>query len=225
MLMDFFIQLKYNHQQLKSLNRCRIYLQVWTLSDITSAEGTDIKPPILQGHHLTDRRSNVSWPIQQKPPREDWKLWSSALAFLQHKQKLKDPLKDWLFPSHQYLFWFDPIQFTLYHNPNQDEWYSTNYLPNQPQRVTRSTTKRRYQTETLAVISPPDRSKLVPATIQKPVLSNAVTVTTSTIFIPQPNQTSRQNTSALYHYPWSNCQLSAMNITLQFRNLAQLAGF
>jgi hypothetical protein len=59
MLLQFFIELKFSPNQLETLNHCRIYLQVVTLSDITSADGTTLLHPVLQGEKLTDRKSTL----------------------------------------------------------------------------------------------------------------------------------------------------------------------
>jgi hypothetical protein len=48
MLMDYFISLKYTHTDLDLLNKCRVYLQVLTLADITSADGRKIVPHFKQ---------------------------------------------------------------------------------------------------------------------------------------------------------------------------------
>jgi hypothetical protein len=104
MLMQFFISLNFNPTQLETLNRCRIYLQVISLSDITSADGSIIVPAILQGLRLTDRKSTLLWPTQQHPKQSDWILWSTALDHLQHNNLLTKPLTNWISPSHQ--SWF-----------------------------------------------------------------------------------------------------------------------
>ena len=128
--MTFFISLKFNPTQLETLNRCRLYLQVFTLSDVTSADGTTLIHPILQGEKLTDRKSNLSWPTQQRPQRADWILWSTALEHLQENNSLKTPLKEWISPSHQSWFWYmDPSTSSLFYNPSKDTWLSTEPIP------------------------------------------------------------------------------------------------
>jgi hypothetical protein len=67
-LMDFFLSLKYKPAVLKTLNFCRLYLQVIFLSDITTACGTEIEDDAKQGKWFLDRVSTLRWPTQQKPP-------------------------------------------------------------------------------------------------------------------------------------------------------------
>jgi len=118
-LMDHFLQQGYRHSHLQKLNRCRIYLQVITLADIVTADGGSIIPDIFEGVPLTDRKSALRWPCQQRPPAKDWALWSSALKTLQPRNKLTTPLGSWLVKQyHQVWFWYmDPILPKLYHRP------------------------------------------------------------------------------------------------------------
>jgi len=84
-LMDYFVEEGLSPKALGSLNRCRLYLQVITLVDITSADGTSIISDVFHGIPLQDRRSKLTWPCQQWPPHKDWELWRSALQPLQPK--------------------------------------------------------------------------------------------------------------------------------------------
>lgn len=68
-LMDQFIKLGLPKADLQRLNRCRTYLQIFHLSDITSADGTSIMPCYKDGHRCPFCSSTLSWPIQPRPPR------------------------------------------------------------------------------------------------------------------------------------------------------------
>jgi hypothetical protein len=65
MLMDYFIMNKYNPNELALLNKCRIYLQVLSLADITSADGEKIMTSYKLGLLSQDRKSTLNWPTQQ----------------------------------------------------------------------------------------------------------------------------------------------------------------
>eukprot|EP00978_Attheya_sp_CCMP212_P009481 scaffold22443_cov67-Attheya_sp.AAC.1 len=57
-----------------SLNYCRMYLQVTTLSDITTSDRNYIKYDALMGE--IDRNQiidDIQWPYQKKPNEETWK--------------------------------------------------------------------------------------------------------------------------------------------------------
>jgi hypothetical protein len=70
MLTDHFPALKYKPKDLEILNKCHLYFQVLSLSDIVSADGKTVIPLILNGIRLTDRKRNLVWPNQQPPPLE-----------------------------------------------------------------------------------------------------------------------------------------------------------
>jgi hypothetical protein len=99
-LMDHFVCQGYKALQLRQLNRCHLYLQVLTLADIVSADGTCIFPDIFAGVPLEDRRSSLQWPNQQQPHAKDWMVWSSALWSFQPRNKLLTPLGAWLVNSY-----------------------------------------------------------------------------------------------------------------------------
>ncbi len=78
---------------LQQLNRCRIYLQATSLSDLVPADGRIIILPTLNGIQLIDRKSSLNWPTQQRPPKQAWKLWANALSRLHKGCKLHIPLE------------------------------------------------------------------------------------------------------------------------------------
>lgn len=82
-LMDYFVRKHYKPNEMKQLNQCQIYLQVLTLTDICSADGTHIAIPIYKGLQLIDRKSKLNWPEQQCPSTAAWKLWKVALLRLE----------------------------------------------------------------------------------------------------------------------------------------------
>ncbi len=105
MIMEYFITLKYKPKELQILNRCRLYLQESTLTDLVSVDRITIIPTTLNGVRLFDRKSSLAWKEQQRPPKNAWKLWSSALSRLHCGSKLIAPLTEWISPSHQSWFW------------------------------------------------------------------------------------------------------------------------
>jgi len=59
-LIDYFLAKGMTCKELLSINRCRIFLQLLILSDMTSADGHRLIPHILRGHRPTNRRSNLA---------------------------------------------------------------------------------------------------------------------------------------------------------------------
>jgi hypothetical protein len=139
-LMDYFVEEGYSAAALGSLNRCRLYLQVITLADISSADGSYIIPEALQGIPLSSRRSRFTWPNQQCPPHSAWELWRSALRSLQPKNKLDSPLGRWLTTNlHQQWLWFQhpSSAFLYFRDTFSNCWIQYEGFPN-PGRKTRS---------------------------------------------------------------------------------------
>jgi hypothetical protein len=69
-------------------NHCRLFLQVISLNDITSADGTYILPEVKLGQAPIGWTSKLDWPNQGKPTKQDWQLWQYHLAFLEQYEKL-----------------------------------------------------------------------------------------------------------------------------------------
>jgi hypothetical protein len=78
--MDYFVDLGLPNKTLSILNRCRVYLQVITLSDIATANGLSILPCIKGDIRETTRTSKLLSPYQDCPPSPEWNLWSSHLG-------------------------------------------------------------------------------------------------------------------------------------------------
>jgi hypothetical protein len=91
-LMDYFLTKGMTGNELLSINRCRIYLQLLNLSDMTSADGCHLIPHVLHGQRVTDRKSTLEWPTQQMPATADWQVWSNAFKSLASGTSLLNPI-------------------------------------------------------------------------------------------------------------------------------------
>jgi hypothetical protein len=67
---------------LRELNICRMYLQVITLADITTATGDYIETPsILEGTPPTQCWHTLDWPRQPpKLPQKFWNTWKKTIS-------------------------------------------------------------------------------------------------------------------------------------------------
>jgi hypothetical protein len=183
--MDYFISQKFNAVQLGSLNRCRLYLQVITLSDIVDAAGLHIIPDILIGIPLSDCRSTLKWPNQQRPPQKDWTLWMAALHSLQPKNRLLQPLGSWLVHhTHQIWSWFcDNESRLLRIDHASSEWQVFRQIPC-TRRTTRSTPLLVFDHENGCQTEFPS-GQVFPATVSTHRYTNITTASTGTEF-PSP---------------------------------------
>jgi hypothetical protein len=79
------------------VNRCRIFLQIENLSDITNAEGKQILSQYINNHPTKPSRSRKKWPLQGDPGREAWNIWKRVIsrAFLNANDELLKPLGAW----------------------------------------------------------------------------------------------------------------------------------
>jgi hypothetical protein len=72
--------------ELKEINRCRIYLRVFYISDIASHDRQGIAEWARKGRRDAGRKSSWAWPVQQRPT--SWKAWKLALGHLAPKTVL-----------------------------------------------------------------------------------------------------------------------------------------
>jgi hypothetical protein len=60
------------HYQCKDsmmINRCRLYLQIFSIYDIITSDGKAIHPKIMRGERITSRTSTIFWVEFPKPPK------------------------------------------------------------------------------------------------------------------------------------------------------------
>ncbi len=99
--MEIFNTLKGTYKDMEILNRCRLFLQVITLSDITNAAGDRLIIEAKTGLLLSSRPSSLLWPNQGPPSQADWKVWMHYLSLLEVNGKLLSPLGEWISSTHQ----------------------------------------------------------------------------------------------------------------------------
>jgi hypothetical protein len=69
----------YNNHESTMINRCRLYLQVFSIYDIISYDGLSIHPNILAGERPPSRSSNKFWVEFRRPPKKYISLWKTFL--------------------------------------------------------------------------------------------------------------------------------------------------
>ena len=61
----------------RTINNCRMYLRIITISDITDPGGNIMRLDIIEG--IGSNNSRMMWPIIMKPSQEEWKMWKWEL--------------------------------------------------------------------------------------------------------------------------------------------------
>ena len=98
-LMQVFASWKLRETEMGALNRCRIYLQVIFISDITDLAGAHIVQDAMEVIRFRD--STYIWSRQVRPTRSDRTLWHRCLSRLCYGDELITTLGRWNHPSHQ----------------------------------------------------------------------------------------------------------------------------
>ena len=110
-IMFKIIQLsKYGKKNLLRINACRLYLQVYSLSDITTGDGARFTNEAWICQRDPLRRTNLLWPRQPRPNGKSRRLWKQAikLAFPRNvNSQFLSPLGYWTdFNSRDLCTWF-----------------------------------------------------------------------------------------------------------------------
>ena len=138
---------------LAKINRCRLYLRVTTLSDITSGDGKTICKQYWDGYRDDERILLHDWPEQGDPGDKDWTLWRRALktAFPQQQRKLENPLGRWVDKYRNKWKWFyHPLSKQLYTKRlGTDRWKI--YTRLQRNATVRKGTRFKYYTDSMSL--------------------------------------------------------------------------
>lgn len=101
----------FSRSEILAINRCRLYMQVVSLSDIATGDGTRITKKAYRGISDSFRSSKWRWAVQINPTPREWKLWRQALCLFAHDSirqtgTISTPLGNWQDPGHQQYDWF-----------------------------------------------------------------------------------------------------------------------
>jgi hypothetical protein len=117
--------------EIREINRCRLYLQVFFTSDIADNSSKTLEPWLMKGQKQSTRKSTWEWTVQQRPTA--WKAWKQATTelFAQDGSMLQT-LDAWYVEHHTKQEW--------YLNTRAHElWHQTNdkYTRHQAQNIGR----------------------------------------------------------------------------------------
>jgi hypothetical protein len=108
--MEIIVNHSYSKSELRKINRCRLHLQVTTLSDITCGYGTKFTQAYnCQYDHTIPH--HYLWPKQPKPSASSIRIWRRELrqCFPRINGVMDYTLGDWLYrPSVEWKCFFLP---------------------------------------------------------------------------------------------------------------------
>jgi hypothetical protein len=80
--------------EMKELNRCRIFLQVFFISDVVDIGGTAVEEWAPQGKQCGSRTNTWKWSVQQRPTKVA--AWKRLLEHIGPEGVLVDSLGKWV---------------------------------------------------------------------------------------------------------------------------------
>ena len=150
---------------LLSINLCRQWLRVLTLSDITSGDGKSILLFIWRGMPSPcTPPSPLNWPEKvERPAPHHWTIWRRALSLLctGTTWSLHLPLGAWIIPAPSCEWFYDSIADRLYsYQPHERNYKIYSIIPQRRLRRTR------YHCTTFETLSNPPASAACTVVIQ-----------------------------------------------------------
>ncbi len=102
LLVDMFLEAGYKGLQLQGLNRCRLALRLFFLSDITTACGRLLDVILLAEPHCSQNHHSTFIFPNEKPSQSKWRMWLEFwTAAAGPGGSLNQPLGVWIGPTHQ----------------------------------------------------------------------------------------------------------------------------
>ena len=171
-LMEGFIAARASLTELKALNRCRIYMQVTTVSDISNGEGTKLHKNVFNRKKLGRRDTHV-WPIQGYPPAADWRIWEHYIREELGKfNSYPTPLGPWTLENKEFMYGWDyfitPDNEIILHSNGQ--W---NYFTRRTSDRGRAVTARRSDIRRVSTTAPRRRIFRVTVDIRGEIISTS----------------------------------------------------
>ena len=118
----------FDDNEIKIINRCRVYLQVMTLGDIATTDGYQIAHRVREGIVDSNRRSSYKWPYQTRPTRGEWKIWKKAIQYawqpLLVDEDNEPKLGRWYDNSHQEFTFRWSLEHRLVIGKEGSDWYT-----------------------------------------------------------------------------------------------------
>jgi hypothetical protein len=110
----------FSAKDLREVNRCRIYLLVFYISDISTVNRQEITAWARKGRRDGGRKSTWAWPVQQRPT--SWKAWKLTLEYLTPDGCVEAQLGEWLEKHHQQSEWYLESEHNILYHHSNDRW-------------------------------------------------------------------------------------------------------
>ncbi|CAJ1953065.1 unnamed protein product [Cylindrotheca closterium] len=125
LLMDVFIDALVDQEDLLWLNWCRQYLQVTTLSELTTADGCSLTAASLAGQPSGHFVTSYNWPQTRHPDPSHCDLWRRVLsqAVLRpysRRRRLLQPLGPWSDLLDRWTWLFSRTALILFHRTDKN---------------------------------------------------------------------------------------------------------
>jgi hypothetical protein len=113
--MKVFVDEGLSKEELNQLNKCRLFLRAFQLSDIADGSGLCITDDAWQGR-ANDMFHKLTWRLQGNPTRNAWDIWRRMLkkCFLGRGLRLKNPLGMWNSFDTTWPWYYAPSTNNLY---------------------------------------------------------------------------------------------------------------
>ena len=122
-IMDKVMESKISDTEKRQVNRCRVYMQVITLADITTGDGKRIRSEAWAVQKCS--RQGITWPEWGTPSTADKNVWRRVIRSIFFPTKhltLETPLGKWSSDNTEHWEWFiSKDEGRLYQNKN-NEW-------------------------------------------------------------------------------------------------------
>ena len=127
--METFLKQGFSKSNLKSLNKVRLHLEAFTLSDICTGNGEEITTSAWTGlkREADNRHGQYNWPNYEKVCRNDRQIWSQALSVCycnRRDRKLDTPIGLWTQPPTQAWKWYLHMENSKLYRRTDKGWKS-----------------------------------------------------------------------------------------------------
>ena len=106
-------------KEIRTINKCRLYLQVLTLGDIYNSGGTQVYKNVREGQRLKERKRKFKWPCQIRPSKSEWRCWRKAIDIV-WTNNIR--LGAWFNNIHQEYKWFHSASTERVYHQRRRDW-------------------------------------------------------------------------------------------------------